>query len=61
MMCDKKLLETIEEKRNELVKSYEDFGLNSPKVIQQSQELDRLLNFFEQVKSDLSQNNKNTQ
>lgn len=59
-MCEKKLLKTIEEKRNQLIKVGLDHGLDSPIVLKHSQELDRLLNYLEQLKR-ASKHNKNTQ
>lgn len=49
-MREKELIETIEIKRNVLIQYGLYFGLSSPVVIKQSQELDRLLNCLDQMK-----------
>lgn len=48
-MCKEELLTTIERKRNELIQTGIDHGLNSPIALKLSQELDELLNSLEKI------------
>ncbi|MFV8827254.1 Spo0E family sporulation regulatory protein-aspartic acid phosphatase [Alkalihalobacterium sp. APHAB7] len=48
-MCRDIILATIEEQRNKLITVGLMYGLSSPIAVQQSQELDRLLNSYDQL------------
>lgn len=48
------LLESIEEKRSELVKLGLLYGLSSPVAIKESQELDKLLNNYQKIKEEIN-------
>jgi len=50
-MNEQSLLDKIEQKRNELIHIGLLYGLNSPNVVKESQELDKLLNLFEMKQS----------
>ncbi|MEB1809516.1 MAG: aspartyl-phosphate phosphatase Spo0E family protein [Bacillaceae bacterium] len=49
-MCRDIILATIEEQRNKLITVGLMYGLSSPIAVQQSQELDRLLNSYDQLR-----------
>lgn len=46
------ILEEIELKRKEMLEHARAFGLNSPFTVKSSQELDTLLNTYQQIKND---------
>ncbi|OLO40341.1 hypothetical protein BTR23_07585 [Alkalihalophilus pseudofirmus] len=47
---DADILSTIEEQRNKLVTIGLIYGLSSPIAVKKSQELDKLLNFYDQIR-----------
>ncbi|WP_216827888.1 aspartyl-phosphate phosphatase Spo0E family protein [Alkalihalobacterium elongatum] len=49
-MCKDTILATIEEQRNKLITIGLIYGLSSPIAVQESQELDRLLNCYDQLR-----------
>lgn len=49
-MCRDNILATIEEQRNKLITIGLIYGLSSPIAVQQSQELDKLLNSYDQLR-----------
>ncbi|WP_209122284.1 aspartyl-phosphate phosphatase Spo0E family protein [Alkalihalobacillus sp. BA299] len=48
-MCREDILATIEEQRNKLVTIGLIYGLSSPIAVKKSQELDKLLNYYDQI------------